>query len=643
MGLAIALSLYTIILFLPIPAVFGFGLRYANIPVVLAITAIVYGAYRLQTVWSWVVGLSTVLAVFAVALSGLWSTSISNLLLLGSVIQLYDSPNYLAIAQGLLDGTDIHLGFLRPFAPFLVGTLLFITQQSIQGTTAFLVAFVAIATFLVSWEVRRTHGAFAGGVIVTGVLIYYRPYLATVMTENLGLALGCLGIALLWRSFAIERPLFAFIGFAFLTYGLLARMGAILVLPAIAVWGAYVFAPQGKRIAWSFIFYPALILIGGLGFNSWFSKQFSSDDYIPFGNYSYVLYGLLQGKDWPSARWENPQIFTNPDLSINEKVLQLYHVCFDLIRDDPLLLIRGILRAWGQFLSQGSRLLLTDFYPPHLSDPAFERFITWVLWPLLLAGLIGCLRHWRLPLNGLTLAMVFGTFLSTPLAPTWDAGLRPYAATVVAGYILLALGCWFSWRALISFTSKRSSLLARIPILSPTYGAEPGIGSASIKIALGLGVLLIALSSLVPLGVESSRPSRQVVSSGICPPNLRSQIFYYRPKSAVHLMPNEVIARSRIPSMRQQDFQGSLAMFAKTGQGFFASALKELQPGQSILGTVGMQKVVIVAETDRLPQQPGFYTGCGQLEGRIVTPAGQTLHYILHLNSLTPAPFSNAG
>jgi hypothetical protein len=69
------------------------------------------------------------LAIYALPLMVLWSTGMSNPSLIGGNLPWSDATGYFRIAQSLLDGTQISLGFSRPLFPGYLAVLLGLTQR----------------------------------------------------------------------------------------------------------------------------------------------------------------------------------------------------------------------------------------------------------------------------------------------------------------------------------------------------------------------------------------------------------------------------------------------------------------------------------------------------------------------------------
>jgi len=618
------LLLYITVLVIPVPPEVGLAFRYEPAVVIFFTFIITYITYKIRSTYSWLICFSTSLLLFGFALTSLWSTSQNSPFLISSLIPATDAAVYFNLGHFIHNGIPITLGFHRPFTPGFLSVIFLLTHDNLFITTATLVFTVALSAFLLSWAIRETHGPLSAACVLTGLFIYYRTYLGTLMTESLGLALGCLGLTLLWQGTAQKKENFVLIGFSIMVFALLARTGAVFVLPILLIWGALLFAKAPNRLSTRFIGIGATVLLAGFFTNSWISKYISSGNYVSFGNYSYVLYGLLRGGRWTLIHQDHPEIIYNSELSIAEKVRQVYQICFDIIREDPLSLPQGILRAWQHLFQTGIFFLFTDSPQNIIPGSIFDLLIRYILLPILLIGLLVCLVWWRRPLHSLMLCFVVGTVASAALAPTWDAGHRVYAATIATGYILLALGLWFIAQVLAYLlqqyksSGRRSGIFTaqtltelgeKLVCLEPSH---PNVGQFypwrfPYPLAAYLGIGLILLSSLIPVAVRVANPIQSVQPSA-CGANEFATALFYHPSSTLNLIDDSASA-SRVPNIRVSDFRESIERSRVLNEDV-SSFFQSLEAENSILLNTGAQLSVI--PTSSLPDKSGFFTGCFQ-------------------------------
>ena len=267
---------------------------------------------------------------------------------------------------------------------------------------------------------------FAGAAIYCLLFwLYFRVHgCGLVMTENLGLLLGTLGLGFLLLSVNRNKIWPVYVALLFFGLGSVARPGALFILPALAlyagvrVWmarsGPMRMAPSTAAVALGLA-----LTAGCFGANHLVMKSLSSGEGKSFGNFAFTLSGLLNDTKWSTSAnaygWDTT-------LVMEQNIKQ--------IKESPFSLIRGVVRAYDETLKKG---FLFRFGPEkRLASSGMAMFI--------LAGL-GCWL-WK-PLRGdacWIILIIAAIIASIPFAPPWDAGVRPYAASVPVQIFLAAAG-----------------------------------------------------------------------------------------------------------------------------------------------------------------------------------------------------------
>jgi len=210
------------------------------------------------------------LALFALALAGVWASGYTQSVSISGLLPLYDAQAYYIDALRLLAGRSImEFSAARPLFTNLLATLLAMTGRNLMITLAILTAINALACYLASQEILRTHGSLAAVFLFIFLFLYYRyRTIGTVMSENLGFPLGILGVALIWRAIADHSHYLVLYGLLIITVALNARPGAFLILPAILLWGSSLFREPDRRFSWRFF------LLGGCAIGAGFVLNF---------------------------------------------------------------------------------------------------------------------------------------------------------------------------------------------------------------------------------------------------------------------------------------------------------------------------------------------------------------------------------
>lgn len=294
-------------------------------------------------------------------------------------------------------------------ANLLVSSLVMLGLALACGHVAKRVGIVGTAIFcLLFWLYFRAHGC------------------GFLMTENLGLLLGTLGFCFLLLSVDSNRIWPVFASLIFFGLGSAARPGALFILPALAlylgvrVWSACkvrgrlrVFNTTGACVV------GLAVIAGCFGANQLLLKSFYPGECKPFGNFSFVLHGLLNDTKWSTSY---DATGGNASLVMEQNIRRL--------KESPGSLLRGIERAYREGYKKG---FLFRF-------GAETRFASGGTALFILAALACWL--WK-PLrrdSGWILLLFAGIIASIPFAPPWDAGERTYAVTEPVQIFLAAAG-----------------------------------------------------------------------------------------------------------------------------------------------------------------------------------------------------------
>jgi hypothetical protein len=89
-----------------------------------------------------------------------------------------------------------------------------------------------------------------------------------------------------------------------------------------------------------------------------------------YGNFAFSFYGIITQSDWTQIFKDYPEI----NLSEAQASQKTYAIAFEIIRDNPLTLIRGIIRGW--MLACGTREnigYLILFHADYLETVSFPQ------------------------------------------------------------------------------------------------------------------------------------------------------------------------------------------------------------------------------------------------------------------------------
>lgn len=552
---------------------------------------LLYFAFRLSGYLGRLVGFSVALWLFAAQLSSLWRSAASpSFMVLSGLLPVSDANNYYMSVQRLLEGGNLSVDASgRPLSHGLLVAVLGLTQQNLQLTLAILSLVTAVACYLLAWEVRRSHGPLAGALVFSTNFFFDRAFLGTTMTENLGLTLGALGTAALWRGAVNRRARPCLFGIFLLALALNARAGAFFILPAIIIWGTWLFRGNA-RISFGFLLTGFSAVLLAFLINSLVFKVIGRPGTMMNANFSYVFYGLTVGGNWQTVRTDHPEIMM---LEEAKQAQRIYQLAFAAFRAHPLTLVSSMIRAWQQFLF--SNFLFSFFRSTSASLIAQL---------LSLISLLACLRQRSSSIASLLLLGAIGIIASVPFAPPWDGGIRIYAATIPWLSLYPSLGLLWICR---KFDQQ---------ILAPI---SETVKFSKVLEAIGIGLTLLLLLGPITTKALSHRPQFLEIA---CPKNLETVYFRNSRGSSIHLLDESSSQPTKVPAIRWQDFQTGLTQFQRKygsveGIPDSIQKLSQLTPGQSIFAKINLkdyESMWLVIDSAKIPAERRIVGACGRFQ-----------------------------
>lgn len=577
----VSLLAYSIILVIGVPKEIGLAARYDLTPVLLAIALLLYPAYRQSNWIGSLASFSLTLVLFALPLSGLWNNGITEPGIIGGLLPWSDASGYYGDAKRLLEGDTFSVfSSRRPLFAGMLASLLGLTGQNLQVTLAILVLINAVSCFLLVREIQRSHGTIAGLIVLAILFVFYRRFAGTALTENLGLALGSVGLANLWRGTLNRQINPSLLGLFLLTLALNARAGAFFILPALIVWGAWFFRGS-SRFSLHFLLGGFSVVLLGFILNSILLKTIGHPNGMGNSNFSYTFYGLLTGGNWKTVLTAHPELkgISDPELS-----RRIYGLAFEVLWSNPLSLVTGSLRAWNQFLFK-------DYAFSFVLNQKINLFLQF----LSLVALLDCYRHRQEPHASMILIASFGVLVSVPFVPPWDAGLmRPYAATIPFLSVLPALG--------MEFIVNPMKKLYTPQVVNP-------IGSYLLLFGFSITVTAFIFVSPVTIKLLSRTPKLPNLS---CPQSTDTLYLRISPGSFINLVDNNSIGRTHLPNIRVDDFRSGLVKFNYPE---IAKELTELSVQTTIMNAVNLKnwsRIFLIFDTTKLPTRSDIVQVCGK-------------------------------
>jgi hypothetical protein len=487
----------------------------------------------------------------------------------------------------------------------MLATLLGLTGQNLQTTLIILVAINAGACFLLVREIQRSHGTAAAIVALALLYLFSCTWnIGITMSENLGLTLGAVSFALLWRGAWDKQQSSIWRGLFFLTIALSARSGAFLVLPALIFGGAWAFRGQ-KHLSLNFLGRALGAVLLGFLLNAFVSKLVVNPGATSNDNFAYILYGLaVGGKGYAQAGLDYPGV----------SALSVYKLTLQVILIHPNGVLIGLLKGLFYYFARGFDFITgisIAFRQLSLWKLAGLMFSQSILWINIALGLVMCWRHRSEAGYTLMIVAILGIFASAPLL-AMDGGSRVFAATIPITVGLVSVG--------IHSVIARANCAIRL---------NNPIDRTSRNVPFIFGVVLVLMMVLGPLIIRvSSQPSTLVETP--CPPGQEMVFVRLTPGSSIKLVEDSVVQRTRLPNIRLSDFRTSNP--AQSGPSFAYQILR-LGNGNSLLNALDLktgQIVWLAIPSSLFPKRPGVVEVCGVLI--------EKEYHLINAVSITPIP-----
>jgi hypothetical protein len=336
--------------------------------------------------------------------------------------------------QMLVDGTLSEWHQRRPINASMMEVRLLLSGFNLYALVLLNSLMVALATLYALLELEKHIGALAAAFFVVVVFGYAQPYLATTLSEVLGLTLGIVAFGALLRSARLGSVWLFTIGLAILSFALNARAGNYFVLPAIWLW-AVVYLGRNWRERAIVGGVGAVALLSGFVYSLLLIKVFGNGDTLTYNaNFGDTIYGLAKGGiGWHRAQEDHPELYVGVDAA--QRAAALFKISLHEIALHPLRFIGVYFHDMGDAVPamlEGPKLHLIDGYqrPTVLAD---------LFGVINLIGLAGLLRYASDRRNALILLVLIGFFVSIPFI--WhDGGPRVLAASIAFVLFVVALG-----------------------------------------------------------------------------------------------------------------------------------------------------------------------------------------------------------
>ncbi len=268
---------------------------------------------------------------------------------LGGILPWSDAAGYYHGANTLLDkGFLTEWTLRRPLNAILLAARLFIVNHDFKAALILQALLCGSSCLLVAYSIARRFSSLAAFIAFVILFLFAKIYIPSILSESLGLSIGCLAFVFLWEAVNTRRLWLFFVAGFMLMLGLNARAGAFFVVPMLMVWlGFYCRDRSHEQRFHSPI--ASLFTLGVLAasfLNMIFMKlsMLAGQVIAPHGNFAPTLFGLVSGgKGWHYAYETLKFSGTEADFSKH-----MYVQSLAIFKQHPDWLLIGLLKNWAQ-------------------------------------------------------------------------------------------------------------------------------------------------------------------------------------------------------------------------------------------------------------------------------------------------------
>ena len=435
-------------------------------------------------------GFLLIIVLFVFSISGSWAGLARpgdfNGASLGGLLPFSDANGYFANTQDQLkDGIWNTISMRRPLAAAFRSVLGLASGLSYSTMLLLQAVLAAMSVWLAARSFFRWRGPIAGFAFVAVSFMIYRSFLATSLTEPLGLIWAFLSAACFAEALRCRSPVFAILGFALTVLALMTRMGAMFLIPALMLWLVMSFGKGWQqKLKWGVVMTTILGSIYAL--NGALQRTYGNGDDISGSNFSYVVCGLSIGETWSGCvvRYKTE----GKALGNDEKKYTdfLYAKALQNIRNDPATIMKRLVAGAAGFVASLPRTLTNGYVRASSS--------LWCPALFVLTGVFGILLLLRQ--NPARLDVTFWVLSMTSIVASsmfvfFDDGIRVMVASYPLIAMLLTAGLTNSFKAETTSLSVDRYLvggcLAFIVLATAAFFIIPAVAHRSAPESISLG------------------------------------------------------------------------------------------------------------------------------------------------------------
>jgi len=477
-------------------------------------------------------GLPIAASAFVLGISAMWvgmsRPGDLNYANIGGLIPFSDAFGYLAAAHDQAkDGIWNTIALRRPLAAAFRSVLLFFSGDSLQSMLILQTCLLAAAACFAAYAVAIWRGIWAGAAFFGLTYIYDRTFVATTLTEPLGLFWALLSIPFFIDAFRRGSVRPALIAFAMTVVALMTRMGSMFTIPALLLWLVWQFG-QGAAAKFRICAVAFCILLGVFGLNALLQKAYGTGHGSTGGNFAYTLCGLTIGTGWEGC--VEKAASEGKHLSGDEEVAarQLYSMAGENFLRQPGIFFGRLADGAEEFITKLPETMWGGFTKSVEEQP-------WLQYPLTTVSLIG----------------LFYIAARRAKSVEWTFWALFWPSTVLSASIV-----YFDDGArVLAVSYPLIALFFAMGVSSPAVLSTEGYARGKISQYGAWGLLFAAaLFVCVPWMAHSFSPIDVPAGDNLLPKHNDVLVFGGRRMSGFLVVEDDMALRSDVPMIHLEDF-----------------------------------------------------------------------------------------
>ena len=206
--------------------------------------------------------------------------------------------------QQILSGQWNSVASRRPFAAAFRELIMAAVGLSPAKTLVAQTVLIAAALALAARSIALWRGVWAAIGFSAFLYTIARPFLATLLTEPLGMFWALISISFFVEALRLNSRSYALLALAALSFAEIIRMGSLFTVPALALWIVLAFGSSVRdRVASLGLCVGVVACV--IAIQSACAALYGSPGTAAGSNFAYTLCGLAAGKDWTAC----PELF----------------------------------------------------------------------------------------------------------------------------------------------------------------------------------------------------------------------------------------------------------------------------------------------------------------------------------------------